>query len=199
MQPVIAYPFLDKLYLNVTNRCTLRCSFCPKAHHTWTAHDHNLRLRKEPTVSDILAAVGDPGSHEEIVFSGLGEPTMRLYIVLEAANELRRQGGRIRLVTDGLANLIYDRDVTADLESNVDVLSVSLNAQDEATYNRVCCPRLPNSYQAMLEFTERAYDFVPEVVLTAIDGVPGVDVAACAGIAEQRMVGFQPRVLNGIE
>jgi TatD DNase family protein len=194
---VAGYTLRGSRYLNITNRCTLRCAFCPKFNGRWTVRDHELRLRgPEPTADDIVAAVGDPEEVEEVVFCGLGEPTLRLYTLVEVAARLRGQVPRVRLNTDGLANLVYGRDVTPDFEDILQALSVSLNAQDEATYNRHCRPLLPGAYGAVLDFVERAREFVPEITLTAIDGLPGVDIAACRRIADDLGVGFRRRVLD---
>jgi TatD DNase family protein len=196
-EPVIGYTLRDSRYLNVTSRCTLRCTFCPKFNGSWTVGDYDLRLRADPSADELIAAAGDVHAWREIVFCGMGEPTLRLYTVLEVAARLRKLGApRIRLNTDGLANLVYGRDVTPDFEGNIDALSISLNAQDEETYNRLCRPSLPGSYPAMLDFVRHARDYVPEVVLTAIDGLAGVDITACAEIAERLGVRFRRRVLD---
>lgn len=197
--PVIAYPARGNCYLNITSRCTLRCRFCPKFNHLWVVDGVNLRLRQEPSVEEVLAAINDPRAYNEIVFCGLGEPTLRLYEMVEIAAELHQRGARrVRLNTDGLANLVYNRDVTPDLEGPVDALSISLNAQNEAIYNRHCRPTLPGSYDAVLEFADRARDFVPDVTLTAIDGLEGVDIAACERIALDLGVKFRRRVLGTV-
>jgi len=192
----IAYTLRDSRYLNITNRCTLRCEFCPKFNGMWTVQNYPLRLDHEPSIDDIIAATGNPEDYREIVFCGLGEPTLRLYTLLDAATRLRQRTKRIRLNTDGLANLVYGRDVTPDMEGLIDALSVSLNAQDAETYNRHCRPKLPGAYDAMLDFVKCAREFVPEITLTAIDGLPGVDMAACEKIAQGLRVGFRRRVLD---
>lgn len=195
-EQVIGYTLRDSRYLNITNRCTLRCAFCPKFNSEWTVQDYGLRLTSEPTVEQIVAACGNPEDYREIVFCGLGEPTLRLYALLEVATRLRPRARRIRLNTDGLANLVYGRDVTPDMESLIDALSVSLNAQNEEVYNLHCRPKLPGAWGAMLDFVKRAREFVPEITLTAIDGLPGVDIAACEKIARDLGVGFRRRVLG---
>ncbi len=150
-------------------------------------------------MDEMLAAVGEPRAYKEIVFCGLGEPTLRLYEVLETAAGLHRRGAkRVRLNTDGLANLVYGRDVTPDFEGVIDALSISLNAQNEEVYNRYCRPALPRAYAAMLEFADRARDFIPDITLTAIDGLEGVDIAACEGVARRLGVKFRRRVLNDV-
>ncbi|HYA37941.1 MAG TPA: TatD family nuclease-associated radical SAM protein [Candidatus Methylomirabilis sp.] len=192
----VGYTLRDSRYLNITNRCTLRCAFCPKFNGEWTVQDYPLRLTREPTLEEIVAAAGNPEDYREIVFCGLGEPTLRLYTLLEAAARLRPRTKRIRLNTDGLANLVYGRDVTPDMEGLIDALSVSLNAQDAETYNLHCRPKLPGAFEAVLDFVKCARDFVPEITLTAIDGLPGVDVVACEKIAQRLGVHFRRRVLD---
>mgnify|MGYP003484772196 CR=1 FL=1 len=196
--PTISYDLRGSRYLNVTARCTLRCAFCPKFNGSWTVSDYDLRLRQEPDADRLIAAAGDPGEFQEIVFCGLGEPTLRLYTVLEAATELRQRGGRVRLNTDGLANLIHGRDVTPDLEDSIDAISISLNAQNEDIYNLHCRPPRPGAFEAVLDFATRAREFVPSVTLTAIDGLPGVDIPACRAIAERLDVGFRRRELGKV-
>lgn len=198
-QPVVAYTAHGNCYLNITSRCTLRCQFCPKFNRQWVIDGVNLRLRQEPSVEEVLAAIHEPHVYDEIVFCGLGEPTLRLYEMVEIAAELQQRGARrVRLNTDGLANLVYDRDVTPDLEGPINALSISLNAQNEAVYNRHCRPTLPGSYKAVLEFADRVRDFVPDVTLTAIDGLEGVDIAACERIARDLGVKFRRRVLGNV-
>ena len=195
--PYVGYTLRGRRYLNITNRCTLRCAFCPKFNGCWTVQNYDLRLRgAEPTADEILAAVGDPDEFDEVVFCGLGEPTLRLYTLLEVASRLRGKVPRLRLDTDGLANLVYGRDVTPDFEDILQALSVSLNAQDEETYNRHCRPLLPGAYGEVLDFVRCAREFVPEITLTAIDGLPGVDVDACRKIADDLGVHFRRRVLD---
>ncbi|MEK7207000.1 MAG: TatD family nuclease-associated radical SAM protein [Pseudomonadota bacterium] len=194
--PTIGYTLHGNRYLNVTNRCTLRCTFCPKFNGEWTVQNYALRLRREPTLKEIILAVGNPEEYREVVFCGLGEPSLRLYTMLKVATHLRSRARRIRLNTDGLANLVYGRDVTPDLEGLIDALSISLNAQNEEVYNRHCRPALPGAYGAMLDFVRRARDFVPDITLTAIDGLADVDIAACEKIAKDLKVNFRRRVLD---
>jgi TatD DNase family protein len=196
--PVIGYSLHGNRYLNITNRCTLRCAFCPKFNGEWEVQGYPLRLKQEPSVEEILAAVGDPREFKEVVFCGLGEPTLRLDALLEVAGHLKRQAARIRVNTDGLANLVYGEDVTPRLAGRVDALSVSLNAQNEAVYDRHCRSKLAGSWQAARDFAALARRHVAEINLTAIDGLPGVDIDACRAIAAQLGVGFRRRVLDEV-
>ena len=195
---VIAYTLHGNCYLNITSRCTLRCEFCPKFNKDWEVQGYPLRLKQEPSVAAMLEAVGDPTQYAEVVFCGLGEPTLRLPELLQVAHKLKQAGARIRLNTDGLANWIYQRNVVPELAECVDALSISLNAQDEATYNRHCRPPAVGAFPELLEFILRAREQIPDVTITAIDGLEGVDIAACEALAERFKVKFRRRVLDEV-
>jgi hypothetical protein len=57
---------------------------------------------------------------------------------------------------------------------------------------------MPGAFQAVLDFAAHVRDFVPNVTLTAIDGLPGVDIPACREIAERLGVGFRRRELGKV-
>lgn len=192
---IIAHRVEDRLHLNITNRCTLECAFCPKTRGCGWLHGYDLTLQDSPTAEDILGSIGDPGRYPEVVFSGLGEPTLRLTTVLEVARAVKAAGGRVAIETDGLANLVYDRDVLPALAGLVDVLSVSMNAQDRDTYEHWCRPNLPGSFEAMLAFLREAPRHVPRVIATVVEGLEGVDTDACARIAQEAGADFQRRTL----
>lgn len=196
----IAYQIDDALYLNLTNACTLRCRFCPKHNGEWQVKGHALELDRGPTFEQVVAAIGDPTPFREVVFCGLGEPTLRLGLLLRVARRLKEEGvTRVRLNTDGLANLIHHHDTTEEMAGLIDAVSVSLNAQDEATYNRHCDPSRPGAYAACKEFIRAATAHIPEVAVTALDGLDGVDVEACRRIAETELgARFRRRVYGKV-
>ena len=194
----IAYDIRGKRYLNLTSRCNLRCRFCPKFNGRWDVQSHQLKLRGEPELDQVLEAIGDPGPAEEIVFCGLGEPTLRLHTLLQVSDAMQAQGKPVRINTDGLANLHHGMDITPWLRGRIDALSISLNAQDESLYNAHCRPLRPGSHGAVLDFIARAVEQVPNVTVTAIDGLPGVDVEACAAIATRLGARFRRRILDQV-
>lgn len=196
---VIAYELHGNCYLNITSECTLRCAFCPKFNKTWEVQGYDLRLKFAPSVAEVIEAVGDVSRYQELVFCGLGEPTQRLDVLLAIADHFKPLGAKIRINTDGLASLLHGRDVAPELAGRVDALSISMNAQNEAIYNRHCRPKkeYPGAFAAMLDFARRAKQYVPLVTLTAIDGLEGVDIEACRRIAEDEIgVAFRRRVLD---
>ena len=195
-QATLSYVIRDRLYLNITDRCTLECQFCPKTQGVKQVQSYDLTLPQRPEYEEIIVAIDDPKSYEEVVFCGFGEPTLRLKILLRVARYIKDKGGRVRLNTDGLANLVHKRNVLLEMAGLIDAVSVSMNAQDEVVYNRHCCPALPSSYPAMLAFLQQAPAYIPEVTATAIDGLEGVDIVACEQLAQELGVNFRARHLD---
>lgn len=197
--PVVGYTIRNQRYINVTNRCTLRCAFCPKFNKVWDVKGHGLRIRDEPGIEEMISAAGNAAVWDEVVFCGLGEPTLRLDEILHVATAVRAAGARrVRINTDGLANLIHDTDVTPRFAGLIDALSVSLNGQDPAIYDVHCRPPRGDAWMAVLDFVRCARRHVPEVTLTAIDGLPGLDIKACEAIARDLGVHFRRRVLDEV-
>ncbi len=179
----VAYKIRGSLYLNITNRCTNACVFCAKR-DGYFVKGHYLRLPAEPGVEEVVALVGDPARYEEIVFCGFGEPLLRLEDVKAIARALKAKGAKIRINTDGLANLVHGRNVLPELSGLVDALSVSLNAPDAESYARLCPNRYgAASFPALLAFLAEAPRHVPAVVATAV-AVPGLDHDAVRRLAE---------------
>lgn len=186
--PVLAYPLKDGLYLNVTNACTLACVFCPKIRdHDFRVGGFDLRLRRNPTADEVWAAARAEGleGRAEVVFTGFGESTRRLDVVLDLAGRLKAAGvRRVRLDTDGLASLREGRDVPPELAAaGIDAVSVSLNAPDAETYARLCPSRHgASAYPAVQEFIRSAVRHLPEVSASAV-GMPGLSEEACRAVA----------------
>ncbi len=196
---LIAYPIRNNLYLNITDRCTLECQFCPKhTAHGPVVHDFDLSLAHRPETREIISSIGNPADYEEIVFCGFGEPTLRFKVLLEVARWVKEHGGTVRVNTDGLANLVNKRNVLPEMQGLVDSLSVSMNAHNPETYARHCQPALPGSWEAMLALLEEAPKYIPRVTATAIDGLDGVDIRACEELAAQRGVAFRRRKLDKV-
>ncbi len=190
----IAYRIRESLYLNVTNRCTNRCTFCIKFQSDFVK-GYNLRLSHEPSEEELKKAIGDPSHYKEIVFCGYGEPTLRLDLVKNIAAWIKEKGGNVRLNTNGQGNLIYGRNILPELGGIVDKISISLDAQDEETYNRICNPVHKNAFPGILDFIKEAKKYIPEVNVTVVTA-EGVDIEKCGEIAEALGVGFRVRKLD---
>jgi len=188
----IAYKIRNSLYLNITNRCSNRCSFCAKFDN-FTVKGHNLLLDGEPSFEEIMSAVGQPQGIDEVVFCGYGEPLIRLDLVKQVAAELKGRGYPIRINTDGQANLVHGRNILPELAGLVDSVSVSLNAPDAATYGEICnTPFGEAGFEAVCMFIREAQKCIPQVVASAVT-VPGIDIDACRRLAESLGVEFRAR------
>jgi TatD DNase family protein len=194
----IAYKIRDSLYLNITNRCTNACIFCAKR-RDFHVKGHLLRLSDEPSVPEILSHIEDPTKYDEIVFCGFGEPLLRLDVVKEISRQLKQRGVKVRINTDGLANMVYGCNILPELAGLVDIVSVSLNAPDASSYARICPNRFGEaSFTALLDFLRDAPKYIPSVVATAVT-LPGLDIDAVRRLAESIPgVSFRGRSYNEV-
>lgn len=195
---IIAYPIGDSLYLNLTNRCTNACRFCVRT-TTDGGMGYDLWIDKEPSVEEMIGDIKKKGveNYKELVLCGYGEPTERyddMLNVVKAVKEICPI--KVRLNTNGHANLIANSDVTFKMEGLIDIVSISLNAPDAKKYNEICkCQFGEDGFYAMLDFAKSAKKYVPEVVLSVVDVMDKDDIEACRKIAEDIGVKFRVREL----
>ncbi|MCF6281175.1 MAG: TatD family nuclease-associated radical SAM protein [Candidatus Polarisedimenticolaceae bacterium] len=198
MTQKISYQIGNSLYLSITDRCTLVCAFCPKTLGNTVVQGYDLSMDHRPSVEEIMASIDDPTKYDEVVFCGYGEPTLRLNVLLEVAQQIKAAGGKVRINTDGLANLVHKRNTLPEMAGCIDALSISMNAQDQTTYDCHTQPTLPGSYNAMLAFLAEAPKHIAQVTATALDGLEGVDIAACEKLAQRCGVLFRKRTLGRV-
>ena len=195
-EETLVYTIGNNLYVNLTDRCTLACEFCPKIQGSMDVHEYNLLLSHRHPAEEYIEKIGDPAQYEEIVFCGFGEPTLRVKELVKIATFIKQSGTRVRVNTDGLGNLVNKRNILPELSKCVDALSVSMNAQNETVYDQHCVPALKGSFDSMLDFLRLAPDYIPNTTATAIDGLEGVDIKACESKAKELNVKFRRRVLD---
>lgn len=195
-EQIVAYQLGYNLYLNITNRCTNNCLFCIR--NTADGVGYDLWLAHEPSLDEVINAVKDPTRYREVVFCGYGEPLMRVDLVKEAASEIKKRGGIIRINTNGQANLIHGRNVIPELKGTVDTINISLNAQSAEQYIRICRPsRGAAAYRAVLDFARLAVEEeIPRVILSVVQW-PGVNVEQCRQIATGLGAEFRLRQFSG--
>lgn len=188
----IAYRIRNSLYLNITNRCSNRCSFCAK-YGDFTVKGHYLRLDHEPGFAEVMAAIREHREFDEVVFCGYGEPLLRLDLVKEVATELKKSGIAIRINTDGQANMVHARNILPELAGLIDCISVSLNAADSETYVRLCnSPFGGKAFNGICRFLQEAKKHIPKVVASAVN-VQGLNVADVRQLAASLGVEFRER------
>ena len=195
---MITYSHKGALYVNMTNLCTNKCTFCLRS-KTNGIFDELWYNGREPTREEILRSISnaDPGRFSELVFCGYGEPTCRLYDMLSICRTMRDDYPElpIRLDTNGHASLIMKEDTVPLMAGLFDSVSVSLNAPDADTYNRICRPQFgEDTFEGVMKFVRDILKVIPKVTLTAVAGTLSKDdIERCRSIAAGLGVGFRLR------
>lgn len=191
------------IYVNMTNRCPCNCTFCLRQTKE-LLEGSNLWLENgEPTVAEVLEEFGkyDLSVVKEVVFCGYGEPLERLYDICEVIDSLKKDYPNlaIRVNTVGLANLIYEKDITEELKGRFDTVSISLNATNAEDFLALTRSKFGiKSYDALKEFAVLAKRYVPKVVLTVVDKVMSPEeIKICEQIASDLGVSLRVREFEG--
>ncbi|NQT32184.1 MAG: YchF/TatD family DNA exonuclease [Candidatus Omnitrophica bacterium] len=190
------YKIRDSLYVNVTYRCTNRCTFCTRDISDYVK-GYDLKLDKEPSAEEIKSAIGDVSKYKEIVFCGLGEPTLRLEILKNVASYVKNNGGKVRLTTNGEGDLINGRRIVPEIKGLVDKVSISLNAPDSAEYAHLCRSVFGRkAFESVLAFITECRDEGIEVEITCLDIIGEKGIEKCRKLAEERGASFRLRHLH---
>lgn len=194
----ITYELGSSLYVNITNRCSNACTFCVRNKHDTVNGKDNLWLDREPTIDEIKTDFKrrDLSEYDAVVFCGYGEPMMRADVVIEIAKWLKKNHPdiKVRINTNGQANMIYKKDITPQLEGIIDCVSISLNAENAEKYQKLCKSEFgEEAYTGLLEFARLAKRHVPEVVLSVVDIMKPEEIEQCRKIAEDCGVTFRVR------
>lgn len=187
------------IYVNMTNKCPCNCVFCLRQTKKMK-EENSLWLKSgEPSVNDVVKLFSeyDLSIINELVFCGFGEPLERLNDVCEVIDTLKRKypSLKVRINTIGLANLIYERDITPELKNRVDTISISLNAPDAEEFYELTRSRYGvKSYEALKEFAVLAKRFVPNVIMTVVEKVMTEEkIQKCRKICEDLGVTLRVR------
>lgn len=185
------------VYVNLTNRCPCSCTFCLRQTKEMV-ESNTLWLKEEPTVDEVIHEFQkyDLDDFAEVVFCGFGEPMERVDDVIQIAGILKlyRRDLPIRVNTNGLANLIHNRDITPMLKGRIDTISVSLNAPDENEYIQLTRSQFGiQSFQAMLDFVKKCKQYVPSVVLSVVDIIGTENIKKCQNICDELGVTLRVR------
>ena len=180
--------FPNKIYINLTNRCSCSCTFCLRSLKEFNEHN-SLWLKEEPTVEEVKEEFlkYDWSNVAEIIFCGFGEPTMRLDDICEIGAWLKKMHSDIpiRLNTNGLVELVFEKPVAPMLEGIIDTVSISLNSSDAQKYLDVTRNRFGlASYDAMLAFAKSCQKCIPHVVMTVVDIIGEEEVAKCQKVCD---------------
>lgn len=195
---VILYEVHNGLYVNMTNKCPCRCTFCLRQEKDEMNGSGSLWLEREPSVDEVKAefAKFDMSKYEEVVFCGFGEPSERLYDVLEVAEFVKKNYNLpTRINTNGLSDLIWNKNTAPDYEGKLDVVSISLNTPNKTRYYELTRNKFGiEAFDAMLKFAENVKKYVKKTVLTTVSTtLTAEEEKECAEICKKLGVTYRIR------
>lgn len=196
----LVYLLDGKIYINLTNKCTNECLFCIR-----TLKDDvcgkNLWLKNDVVTADevIKQLKALKKDETEIVFCGYGEPTLKLDILKEVAKFIKEnyKDVKVRVNTNGHANVVYKRNIIPELKGLVDDFSVSLNASTEDLYKELTRPNLvcENILEEVKDFMKKSVEAGISTTASVVSGYKNYDVniEECKKIADEIGVKFRVR------
>lgn len=194
----ILYKVHHNLYVNLTNKCPCACTFCLRQTRDHMEDSGILWLDHEPAVDEVIAefAKFDMSQYEEVVFCGFGEPTEALEVLLPVAKYVKETFSKpVRINTNGLGNLIWNRDITPEFKGLIDTVSISLNTPNADEYHNLVRSKFGmQSFDAMLDFAKKCTTYVPHVVMTTVaTTISKEDEAQCQKICDNLGVTYRIR------
>lgn len=197
----IIYTYEGSAYLNITNKCPCSCVFCIRSNGDGLGSAENLWHKNDPTLDEIKAEIDsfDFTPYKEVVFCGYGEPTQALDNLIESAKYLKEKYGlKIRLNSNGLGDLINGKETAKMLSGIVDCISISLNAPDAESYQRVSRSKFGDkSFDAVIKFASDCKKYIPEVKFTVVDVITAEEIEKCKKISAE--LGIPLRVREWIK
>lgn len=187
------------VYVNITNRCPCSCVFCLRQTKKMMEGNSLWLKGGEPSIETVMEefAPFDLSVIHELIFCGFGEPLERLDDVCEVIDRLKAKfpNLKVRVNTNGLANLVHGKDITPELKGRFDTVSISLNAPDAEEYLALTRSKFGiQSFDAIKEFAVLAKAHVKNVVMTVVEKVmPEEKIDACRKICEELGVTLRVR------
>jgi len=220
MSPALTYTLGRAIYVALTNRCnalTLPVTRGPSFAMPAASGFAPLPDGFEPTAEDLVAAVesrlaSSDGGPSSVVFAGLGEPLLRLDVLVETAGRLHAAHAgavALRVSTNGLVPRARSKEVArALLAAGVRRASVAIASSDEAQHRRLLVPRAAAVTPCLnaaagtavdVPGLEEACHFVTAMVAAGIEvectavAEPSVDLAAAEALAVSLGASFRSR------
>lgn len=194
MENKITYKVENNLYINLTNKCTNKCSFCIRT-NCLKAYGYDLWLSKEPSVNDVISAADDISGYNEIVFCGYGEPTIKLQELIETGKYFIGKNKKVRLNTNGQGNLINNKNIVPLLKDSLTAVSISLNAPAAEKYQKLCdCKFGESAFNSIIEFGKLCTEYF-ETTFSVLDILNRNEIEECRLIAKDAGADFRVRKL----
>ncbi len=187
----LVYFVNSKMYINLTNLCTCKCVFCIRDLNP-TVEGVDMKLaNKSANADEVIKYIKELSAEigEEVVFCGYGEPMIELDNLKKVAGFIKANypSVKIRVNTNGHANLIHKRDVVPELKGLIDSFSVSLNADNAEDYKKItrCSFDAEVGFNGMQDFIKSCVANGIKTYTSVVIGFEGtsVDVEKCQEIA----------------
>lgn len=193
----ILYEVHNNLYVNLTNKCPCACTFCLRQTRDHMEESGSLWLEHTPTLNEVLEEFDkfDMTKYQEVVFCGFGEPTEALDVLLETACFIKEKyNKKVRINTNGLGDLVNEKEIAPLFEGVIDTVSISLNTPDAQKYQELVRSKFGDiSFDAMISFAKKCTQYVTNVVLTTVaTTLTKEEEEKCAQICKE--IGAQYRI-----
>ncbi|MBP3821077.1 radical SAM protein [bacterium] len=197
MSNILVYELDNKIYINLTNKCTNDCIFClrndkddVKGQELWLDDENS-------TAQDVIKQLKNFELSDEVIFCGYGEPMLKLEVLKDVAKYLKENypNIKIRVNTNGHANYVFKRNVVPELKGLVDEFSVSLNGVSSEEYERLSQPKFDGAYEEVKKFIKACSDEGISVVASVVEGYKGqhLDLEKCEQICASLGAKFRAR------
>ncbi len=185
--PDFVYRYKGNIYINLTNRCVNRCTFCDVSVLSKDT-GAQLKLDREPRISEVISDLKARLKTEcgEIVFCGVGEPLLRLDDVIQITRWMVHNTEiPVRVNTAGTVQRLYPgRDVASELRrAGVKRISISLNAVTPDDYDNLCRPKYDDAYEDLLRFVHRCKEKGLETTVSFITDLADEEQAEALALA----------------
>lgn len=203
MSNILVYSLEDKIYINLTNRCTNDCIFCLRKDKDDVCGQKLWLDSEEFTSEDVIKQLKNFEIPTEIVFCGYGEPLLKLDILKEVAKYIKDNypNTRIRINTNGHANYVYKRNIVLELVGLIDEISVSLNGSTSEEYDELSQPKFKGAYDEVKKFIKACSESGIKTDTSIVDGYKGrrLNVKKCEEISESLGAKLRVRewIING--
>ena len=200
MSNEIVYSYKDNVYLNITNKCPCACTFCIRSQKDAIGSANSLWLEHNPTFEEVKTALENYplDNCKEIIFCGYGEPTNSFDVLIKTAKYIRENLKiKTRINTNGLGNLVNNKNIARELCENIDAISISLNCSNKEDYLEIVRPKFGiESFDAMLDFAKECKKYTDNVMLSVVDVIGEEEIAKCQKIAEDINIPLRVRVFS---
>ena len=200
MSNEIVYSYKDNVYLNITNKCPCACTFCIRSQKDAIGSANSLWLEHNPTFEEVKSALDNYNldNCKEIIFCGYGEPTNSYDVLIETAKYIRENYKiKTRINTNGLGNLINNKNIAEELCQNIDAVSISLNCSNKEDYFKVVRPKFGiESFDAMLDFARDCKKYTDNVMLSVVYVIGEEEIEKCKKIAASLNIPLRVRVFS---